>query len=295
MSNRQNNIDFIIEYPKSGYFPHNNKEYYINNKKHHNKKHHNKKHAIGIWTTVDRRSGYWIFYNKGNNIIECGNYTDTGKKYGKWFGYFGGIKNLTDRLKYEINYFDDKIIGMQKFYLKTKNKKTVFLWKEIEYDEFGNLTGNMTKYNEFNNIICKTYICDNIIIKEKFDSNGNIIVHREYTLQGTPINNWIVNNCKPKRHSYIMIFLQEYYKFDFESKYKDDKSKNDDWTNYLNHPYQTLFSDNYKTIPECIYEINYIAIYMNEKKIIEIRDINNNIVCVVEKKGKERKKKRIFL
>ena len=289
MSFRQNNIDWIIENPKPRYFPHCNECYSI-----YNKKYHNKKYAIGMSRDFqdDRRKfyicpkiriGYWVFYNKGNNIVECGNYADNGKKFGFWFGYFGGAKDMKDRLKYEINYFNNKMIGIQKFYLKTKNGKTVYLWKEIEYDEFGKLTGNMTKYNEFNNIICKTFICDNIIIKEKYDSNRNIIVHREYTLQGKPINNWFVNGCKPKRHSYIMKFLEEYYKNDFESKYKDDKSKIDNWINYWNHPYNSLRSYCYKTIPECISEISYITTYTNEKKIIEIRDINNNIICVVEK------------
>lgn len=77
MSIRQNNIDWIIENPKPGYFPHNNEGYLTDNKKYHNKK-----YAIGMLRDLqdDRRkfyicpkirTGYWVFYNKGNNIVEC--------------------------------------------------------------------------------------------------------------------------------------------------------------------------------------------------------------------------------
>lgn len=287
MSFRQNNIDWIIENPKPGYFPSRN-EYYWK----YNKKYLNKKYAIGMLKDFqdDRRkfyicpkirTGYWVFYNKGNNIVECGTYADDGKKFGYWFGYFGGTKDMKDRLKYELNYIDDKFVGIQKFYMKTKDKKTVYLWKEIEFDEFGNFTGNMKKYNEFNKIICKTIIIDNIIIKEKYDSDDNIIVHREYSLDGKPINQWFVNNCKPKNYTYIVKFLTEHYKKDFEFKYKDDKSKIDDWTNYLNHPYNALNSYYCKNVPECISVISYITTYKNNKKNIEIRDINNNVICDV--------------
>jgi len=288
MSIKTNNINFIIENPKPGYYPHNNEAYYTDNQKYCNKK-----YAVGMWKTIESkniyycvRKGYWVFYNKGNNIIEFGNYADNGKKFGFWCGYFGGKKDMKDRLKYETNYIDDKFVGIQKFYLKTKDKKTVYLWKEIEFDELGNFTGNFRKYNESKNIIWKTFIVDNnIIIKEKYDSNGNILVHREYTLKGKPINTWFVNSCKPKNRSYIVKFLTEHYKKDFESKYKDDKTKIDDWINYLNHPYHQLNSYHYKTIPECISEISYIKTYTNQTTNIEIYDKNNNLICIVEQKN----------
>lgn len=289
-------IRTIIEFPKKSYYPNQNYEY---NKTYTLKKIPRKKHSIGNFKEIKVnnntqkscvkiiKTGFWTFYSKSGNIIEFGNFTESGKKFGNWYGYYGGTKNFNDRLKYETNYYNDKIIGIQKFYLKTKNEKSVYLWKEIEYDNNGELTGKMIKYNEQKQIIWKTFIKDDIIIKEKYDSLGNIIVHREYNFEGKSINKWFINKCEPTRNSYIIKFLFEYYKRNFIIKYKDYKVDFDvDFNDYRNHPYYKLKISNDKTVPECISTISFIKIYTPNKIIIEIYDKNKNIICIVEKNKK---------
>ena len=105
MSIKANKLDYILEIPKSGYYPHSNEAYNIYYKADKNP---NKKHAIGDYEIEDNpynliRKGYWVFYSKSKNLVECGTFADNGKKFGTWFGYFGGKKDLNDRLKHETN------------------------------------------------------------------------------------------------------------------------------------------------------------------------------------------------
>jgi hypothetical protein len=297
-------LGYIVESPKLDYYPNNNYEY---NKLYTSSKKPNKKHGWGEFDEVHCsykhyeviKKGFWAYFSKGKNIIECGSYADNGKKFGTWFGYFGGKKDFKDRLKYETNFIDDKIIGIQKFYLKTKDGKTVYLFKEIEYDDCGNLTGKMTKYNEQKNIISKTYRSDNIIIKEKYDSDGNILVHREFDLDGKPINKWFINMCRPRNFTYIVNYLNQYYKADYKKTYnqtkideienmKDIYKKMDELKIMESHPYIILKSYSYysKNVPECISEIKYVKTFNKDSILIEIYDKYNNYICINTTKNK---------
>ena len=72
----------IIEEPKKGYYPHNDNQFSVVS----NCKKNNKKYFIGNYITKEInskknpvifiRTGYWTFFNKGNNIVECGIYSD---------------------------------------------------------------------------------------------------------------------------------------------------------------------------------------------------------------------------
>jgi hypothetical protein len=279
----------IIEKPKKGYYPHNDNQFSVVS----NCKKNNKKYFIGNYITKEInskknpvifiRTGYWTFFNKGNNIVECGIYSDNGQKYGTWCGYFGGKKDLKDRLKYKTNYINDKIIGIQKFYLKTKDKKSVYLWKEIEYDESGNLTGNMTKYNEQNKIIYKTYKTDDIIIQERYDEIGNVIIHREFNLFGKPINVWFNNKCIPRIKTKMYNILIDFYKKNYEENFPEKE-------NYCNMIQHIYIQSRYK---EFLDEIKYIKTFNQEEKfiniIITIYDKNDTIICEINKRIKKRK------
>jgi hypothetical protein len=197
--------------------------------------------------------GYWVFVNKGGNIVECGIYADNGNKFGEWIVYYGGNKEYKDRIKCKTSYINDKIVGIQKIYNKTKNGKSVYLFREIEYDDSGNLKGNTTKYNESGKIIAKTYRNENIIIEEKYDINAKIITHKEYDLAGNPINMWFINKYLSYANGWLYYILYEYYKQDYEHKYNDNSDyKIFDCVKYrekLNHPFNK-FSKYYKLIPQ---------------------------------------------
>jgi hypothetical protein len=287
----------FIESPKDTYYPCNNTAY---NRYYGSYTKFNKKHGNGdnfeiikcseqydsrrIYSKVIKK-GYWAFYSKGGNIIECGTYADNGNKFGIWYGYYGGKKDLQDRLKYETNYIDDKIVGIQRFYKKTSDYKSVYLWKEIKYDDNGDPTGFMTKYNESKQIIFKTFVVDDIIIQEKYGPDGNILIHREFNIiTGRPVNVWFVNKCIPQVRTKMYNLLMEYYKKDFEEKFPE-KEKNFSKYNYddiLNHVYEKY---RYKS---CLDEIKYIKTFNQEEKSIDIiiSDKNDNIICEINKKLK---------
>ena len=301
-------LAYICDIPKFGFYPSNNNAFRSSIYGEIRNKNLRKKYAVGTYIMVNDRdgkiykinnrytdiipNGYWVFVNKGGIIVERGTYADNGKKFGNWIVYYGGNKKDKDRIKCETSYIDDKIVGIQKIYNKTKNGNSVYLFREIEYDDSGNLTGNTKKYNESGKIIAKTYKNENIIIKEKYDTDDKIITHKEYNLSGKPINIWFMNNYLTQAHGWLYNILFEYYKQDYENKYNDDSDSTfrtfdyDKYQEKMSHPFKKFSIHYNKKIPP-IFRYTQAHITENKKDYIILNfydQTDNHMFEIIGKK-----------
>ncbi len=295
-------LRYICNIPKYGFYPSENMAYSHHSYGNIQNKNLNKKYGVGEFCMVHDhnqkpyvrnngtytdiiKKGYWIYINKGGNIVESGTYADNNKKFGTWTVYFGGTKDLKDRINCETNYINDKIVGIQKIYKKTKSGKSVYLFREIEYDESGKLTGNTTKYNESGEIIAKTFRNDDIIIQEKYNDKGKIIVHREFNLSGKPINLWYYT--KPKQPIYIWIYnmLYEYYKEDFEKKFpiKEDYKDYQGYLERRKHIFSKMVDHTYNSSFPISIRYTQLHITENDKEyaIFNFYDSEDNHLCEI--------------